>query len=685
MADDPTKFVGAEPSYPQCDGLRRTRSSFSPVPKRFLLALTACTFAATLSAQEAYRTPTEPEPPAEPPGEVAYRSPSELKKLSLEDLVDVQITSAARRPELLSRASSAIDVITSEDIHRSGVTNLPDALRLGAGMQVAQVDGHTWAITARGFNTSAANKMQVVMDGRSLYTPLFSGVFWDVQQTFLPDVEQIEVIRGPGATLWGANAVNGVINIRTKSAEETQGMLVYGGAGNLETGFGGMRYGGKIGRDTYYRVYLMHHDRDSLTLESGGDARDDTRITQGGFRMDSKVAADDTVTFQGDIYGGRFGQLTGNDIEVDGGNLIGRWTRNLAKDSSLTLQTYFDRTHRLIPGVFEEHRNTFDLELQHSFRSGQHDVVYGANYRLSHDDIGNLGPSLAFLPDEKTVHLLSAYAQDEWHIVPEKFSITAGSKFEYNSFSGFEVQPTGRFTWLPANGQTVWGAISRAVRTPTRIDQDLVAPNPSTGVPLILAANRDFESEELIAYELGYRIKPANSVAFDFAAFYNDYDNIRSVEPQGPTGRPVLFGNKLTAKSYGGTLGVKWGIADWWRVDGSVSVLQLDFERTAGSADPNPGRSEGNDPSCTFVAHSAIDLPGNVQFDSYLRYAGDLPGPATPSYLELDLRIGWSPVKNFEVAVVGRNLLDEKHPEFRGTMITREVGRSVYGTFRWSF
>jgi iron complex outermembrane receptor protein len=654
--------------------------------KRVASGLVVLAFAASLSAQEAYRSPREPEPPAEPPSEIPYRSPSELKKLRLEDLVDVQITSAARRPELLSHASSAIDVITNEDIRRSGVTNIPDALRLATAMQVAQIDGHTWAITTRGFNTSTANKMQVLMDGRSLYTPLFSGVFWDKQLTFLPDIEQIEIIRGPGATLWGANAVNGVINIRTKTAEETQGTLVYGGAGNVETGFGGVRYGGSIGKDTFYRVYVMHQSRDSLTLEGGGDAQDDTQITQGGFRLDSKVTADDTITLQGDGYSGSFGQLNAADIEVDGGNVIGRWTRSLAPDSSLTVQAYFDRTHRLIPTVFEEHRNTFDIEFQHQFRYGQHDIVYGANYRISSDEIGNLGPTLAFLPDERTLHLASAYAQDEWHIVPEKFSLTAGSKFEYNSFGGFEVQPTGRFTWLPGDGQTVWGAVSRAVRTPTRIDQDFVAPNPSSPGDPVLLANPDFESEVVIAYELGYRVKPANNLSFDLAIYYNDYDDIRSVEPQSATGLPVIFENKLTARSYGGSLAMKWRVTDWWRLDGSVSFLQLDFQRKAGSADPNPGSSEGNDPNCTFLVHSAIDLPYNVQFDSYLRYVGDLPSPATPSYLELDLRLGWSPVKNFEVALVGRNLLDDHHPEFRGTpMPTREVGRSVYGTFRWSF
>jgi iron complex outermembrane recepter protein len=620
-------------------------------------------------------------------GQEAYRSPSELKKLELEELVDVEITSASRRPEPLSQAASAIDVITADEISRSGVTNFPDALRLATEMQVAQIDGHTWAISARGFNISAANKMQVVMDGRSLYTPLYSGVFWDVQQTFLPDLQQIEVIRGPGATLWGANAVNGVINILTKSAKDTQGVLIFGGGGNEERDFAGLRYGGSIGQDTFYRAYVTQTNRDSLTLEGGGDAGDETEMTQGGFRIDSTPNADDTLTLQGDIYRGRFGQLTAPDIEADGGNVIGRWTRQLGNDSNLMLQTYFDHTHRLIADVFEEHRNTFEIELQHRFLIGErHDVIWGANYRLSADDIGNLGPSLAFIPDSETVHLVSAYVQDEFHLVPNKFSLTVGSKFEYNSFSGFEVQPSGRFAWKPAEGQLVWGAISRAVRTPSRIDQDLVAPNPSTGGPPILEGNQDFGSEVLVAYELGYRIKPWNRVSVDIATYYNDYDNLRSIEPLGPSGGPpFVFKNKVEGTSYGGALTAKWRITDWWEVDGNVSILQEDIHPQPGSADVTNGTAEGNDPNCTFVARSSLDLPHHVQFDSILRYVGDLPNPPTPAYLTLDLRLAWSPHPNFEVAVVGRNLLDESHPEFRSSTLTHEVGRSVFGTFKWHF
>lgn len=616
----------------------------------------------------------------------AYQSPSELKKLSLEQLVDIEITSASRRPEPISQAASAIDVVTSDTIYRSGVTNIPDALRLAAGVEVAQIDGHDWAISARGFNIATANKMQVLMDGRSLYTPLYSGVFWDVQRTFLPDLEQIEVIRGPGATLWGANAVNGVINIRTKSAKDTQGFLLDGGGGD-EEGYAGVRYGGRIGKDTYYRVYVMDQTTGSLSLTGGGDAEDDTRFTQGGFRIDSQLTPDDTLTVQGDGYAGSFSQLNAADTEVDGGNLIARWTRQFSPDANIMVQGYYDRTHRLVPGVFEEDRNTFDLELEGRFVVGPHDIVYGANYRLSADDIGNLGPTLAFLPSSFDAHLLSAYVQDEWHIIPRVFALAAGSKFEYNSFSGFEVQPSVRFILDPTKEQTIWGAISRAVRTPTRIDQDLVAPNPTSGAPLILEANSDFESEELIAYELGYRLRPTSSLSFDLSTYYNDYDNLRSVEPTGATGFPLILENKIEGYSYGGTLAVKWQATDWWRLDGSFSALSVNLHDKPGGRDTSNGANEANDPDYYYSIRSSLDLPGHVQFDSVLRYVDRLPHPATPSYLALDLRLGWSPRKNLELGIVGRNLLDPMHPEFSNNdpTLTREIPRSVLGTIRWSF
>lgn len=326
--------------------------------------------------------------------------PLKLKRLPLEHLLDVEITSVSRRREPLIRAPSAIDVVTDEDIRRAGATNLPDALRLATGLHVAQVDGHNWAISSRGFNTVTSNKMQVLMDGRNLYTPLYAGVFWDVQHMFMPDVEQIEVIRGPGSTLWGANAMNGVINIRSKSAKDTQGWLIQGGAGNVEQAFGGVRYGGKFG-ETAYRAYITTLNRDRLTLENRQmDGRDEYGITQAGFRTDTDLVSDALLTIQGDAYIGRFGQLASNVVETSGGNFLARWTKTLSADSSIMLQAYYDRIDRFIPGNYKEARNNYDLEWQHSFAWGHaHDVVWGLNFRASEDSISNLGPVLAFLPE----------------------------------------------------------------------------------------------------------------------------------------------------------------------------------------------------------------------------------------------------------------------------------------------
>ncbi|HEV3410560.1 MAG TPA: TonB-dependent receptor plug domain-containing protein [Chthoniobacterales bacterium] len=649
--------------------------------------------ASAVLAQEAVRSALpDLEPPAE--GE-PYRSPAELKKLSLEQLLATEITSASRRPEPISQAPSAIDVITAETILRSGVTNIPDALRLAAGIEVAQFDGHNWRISSRGFN-EGSNKLQVLMDGRSVYTPLFSGVFWDVQRTFLPDLEQIEVIRGPGATLWGANAINGVINIRTKHARDTQGFLLDGGGGNQE-GYAGMRYGGRIGRNTYYRAYVMHQRTNGLHLErpAGGNAEDETEFTQGGFRIDSSIGNDDTFTFQGDVYAGVFGQYRAADAEAEGGNFIARWTHEYGIDSSISLQTYYDRTHRRAPPVIEEDRDTFDIELEGRTVLGAHDLVYGANYRVSADEIENLAANLAFIPASETLHLVSAYVHDEWHLVPRKFALIAGSKFEYNSFSGFEIQPTGRFLWTPTATQTLWGAVSRAVRTPTRLDQDIVSPNPELvpdAEPLLIP-NRDFESEELIAYELGYRLAATRDLSFDVVGFYHDYDNIRSAEVIGGTPGdpldPAIFQlrNLNEGETYGTTMSMRSRLTDWWRVDANFSYLQVDFGRGPGSNDPNDGRGEWNDPDYFWTVRSSIDLPWDLQFDTVLRYVDDLPQPATPSYLGLDLRLAWSPNKNIQVAIVGRDLLDPHHPEFRAQppAPTREVNRSVFGTVRWSF
>ncbi|SKB03118.1 iron complex outermembrane recepter protein [Prosthecobacter debontii] len=617
--------------------------------------------------------------------EITDYRPEVLKRLPLEQLVDIEITSVSRHPESLQAAASAIDVITADDIRRYGAVNLPDALRLATGLHVAQYDGHSWAISSRGFNTTTSNKMQVLMDGRSLYTPLYAGVFWDVQHTFMPDIEQIEVIRGPGATLWGANAVTGVINIRTKDAEDTQGWLTQLGGGE-DRGFAGLRYGGKIGDDTYYRIYATTLNRDSLTQELRGlDARDEYGMTQGGFKLDSHLNAEDTLTIQGDVYTGRFGQVNGDDVEARGGNALLRWSREISSDESFQLQFYYDRTQRLLPDVLEERRNTYDLEFQHAFElSKRQNIIWGLNARASSDEISNLGGALAFLPEKETLYLVSGFIQDEISVLPELLTVTLGSKFEYNSFSGFEYQPSGRFALTPTKNHTFWGAVSRAVRTPSRIDQDIFVPNPEFG-PSTLVGNRRFESEVLIAYELGYRARLRPNLTTDLALFYHDYSDLRSQERIGATATPTEFGNGFAGETYGAELDIQWQPSRWWQIGAGYTWMQKFLRPEAGSSDRTGATIEGNDPDHILVLRSSFDLPWDLELDATFRYVDQLPQPATPAYTTLDLRLAWLPREDLEIAIVGRDLLDEAHPEYRGRTVSREIGRSVYLMVTWSF
>lgn len=612
--------------------------------------------------------------------------PTLLKRLPLEELVDIRITSVSRRPESMLKAASAIDVITDEDIRRYGATNLPDTLRLATGLHVAQVTGSSWAISSRGFNSTTANKMQVLMDGRSLYTPLYAGVFWDVQHTFLPDIEQIEVIRGPGATLWGANAVNGVINIRSKHARDTQGWMMQGGAGTEDRGFGGIRYGGKISDSTFYRVYLTTLNRDSLNQEfSGRDLGDDYSLTKGGFRLDSEISDTDDLTFQGDLYTGRSGQRLADDIDVGGGNLLLRWTRQISEDESLSIQAYYDYTHRRIPNVVDETRKTYDLELQHNFKlSPRQDFVWGLNLRASHDDIGGQGPLVTFVPASETLYLFSGFLQDEIHLLPDVLTVTLGSKFEYNTFSGFEYQPSIRFALTPTEKQTFWGSVSRAVRTPSRIDQDFVVRDLVFGTNT-LSPNRDFESEVTIAYELGYRARLRRNLTTDLALFYNDHDNLRSLEPNGAAPFSYIFENNLEGSSYGAELDVKWQPAKWWQINLGYTLMHTHLSNGPGSSDR--GELERNDPNHILVARSSMDLPGNLELDVTFRHVDELTQarPAeTPAYSTFDLRLGWQATQDLELSIVGRNLLDQGHPEFQRNL-THEIGRSVYLMATWTF
>lgn len=604
--------------------------------------------------------------------EETVRPPTELKKLSLEELFDMEVTSVSKKPEKLSETAAAVHVVTDEDIRRSGAPSIPEALRDIPGVEVARVDSRQYAITARGFNSTTANKLLVLMDGRSLYTPLYSGVFWDAQDTLMEDIARIEVIRGPGATVWGANAVNGVINILTKSAEETQGLLVSGGGGNVEQGFTGVRYGGKLGPSTYFRVYGKYFDRDASVLPNGQDADDRFRMGQGGFRVDWNPEADQLFTLQSDVYDGSASQPTAGDIDLKGGNILGRWTKRFSASSDLQIQAYYDRTDRKIPPIFGEKLDTFDLDVRHRFAlTGGHDIVWGIGYRYTNDHVDN-SSALAFLPAHLTRRLATAFVQDEVTLVENRLHLTLGSKFEHNDYTGFEYEPSGRLAWTPSKAQTVWGAISRAVRTPSRIDRDFFAPAQP---PFLLAGGPSFRSEKVYAFEAGYKVEPTATLTASAATFYNVYKDLRSLE----TGPPFTFANGLEGKSYGVELEASYQPAARWRLNVGYTFFHLSLHSRPGSTDTTQVNQVGDSPRHAAFLESRLDLPRGVELDGAIRYVDDLPNQRVPHYVAFDARVGWHLSKNLELSIAGSNLGEPRHAEFGLPASRREIRRGVYG------
>ena len=595
------------------------------------------------------------------------------KKLSLEELMNVEVTSASKRPEKLSETASAIQAISGDDIHRSGATILPEALRLLPNLQVAQVNSSQWAISARGFNNTLANKMLVLIDGRAVYTPLYAGVFWDVQNVMLEDIDRIEAVSGPGGTLWGANAVNGVINVISKSARETQGTYASAGAGSFQQDFAAIRSGGTIAPDLFLRVYGQHFDRGNTLLANGQDAPDDWGMTQGGFRMDWEPGRD-TVTLQGDLYEGNPDPDGGAPVAISGGNVLSRWSHTVSATSDFQLQVYYDRTMRDLGTGFAENLNTYDLDWQHRFQfGGFQEVIWGLGYRFMDDRTVNPA-TFAFDPPHRQLDVFSAFLQDEIVLIADRLRLVLGSKFERNDYTGFEYQPSGRLAWTPTEDQCIWGAISRAVRTPSRIDRDFSAAP-------FLVTNPDFESEKLLAYEVGWRFRPHELLALSVATFYNEYDDLRSVEP----GPPFTLGNGVEGETYGVELTADSRIVDFWRLRGGYTFLKKNLRVKSDSQDLNQGTAESNDPRNQFLVQSTVDLPANFAFDSVVRYVDVLSDPHVSSYVELEVRLGCRPTEHLEFSLVGQNLLDHSHPEFTRSATAGEIPRSVYGsiTVRW--
>ncbi len=601
-----------------------------------------------------------------------------LKQLSLEELMAVEVTSASKFPQPLAAIPAAISVITQDDLRRSGVRTLADALRLATGIEVARFDSRTWSVSARGLNAQTANKMLVLIDGRSVYTPLFSGVFWDVQDYPLADIDRIEVIRGPGATLWGANAVNGVVNVVTKSTAETKGGLVEAGGGAEHQAFGTVRWGGGLPAGSY-RVYGKYRDEDGLVFADGRDARDDLRMAQGGFRADLSAGTRNDLVLQGDAYRGRIGHPVRDTTDVDGANLGLRWHRTLSPRSEVEVRTYYDHTYRNVPGQFEEARTTYDLEAQQHVRSGRHELVWGAGYRSSGDHAADTAV-FAWVPESATIWIADLFAQDEIRLGRD-WRLTLGTKLEEQSTMDLEPQPSVRLAWVPSGRAMAWAAVSRAVRAPTRIDLDVRVPAEP---PYLVVGNPDFQPETLIAYELGYRLRLRPNLLFDLATFYDDYDELRSQEPSA-TGLPLVLGNRLQGTSSGVELTTHFDPTESFHLLSGITWLDTDLHLEPGSGDPTGGRSEANDPAAFGFLRADLDLTRDVTLDAWLRYVGSLPDPPVPSYYELDLRVAWRPRPDMELALVGQNLLHDHHPEFGEPGTREEVQRGVYGELLWHF
>jgi len=653
----------------------------------------------------------------------AVEDTAELMDMSLEDLasLDVEVTSVSKKEQKISEAAAAIAVLTEEDIRRSGATSVPEALRLVPGLEVARIDSNSWAISARGFNSEFANKLLVLIDGRTVYTPLFAGVYWDVQDVVLEDVARIEVIRGPGATVWGANAVNGVINIITKSAEQTQGAMVsvLGGV-EEEVVTGTVRYGGSIGDDAHYRVYGRYVQRDDFPevtategIEDGPDEWDQLRT---GFRLDWQAGERDHVTVQGDAYIGDSGNRTdlvestrnpltvqtveGHD-DVYGGNLLARWDRRISETSGTSLQVYYDRADR--DGIaLHQQIDTLDVDFQHSFElPGRNSLLWGAGYRWIAQQADDETFSIDLDPPHRDFHLFSAFVQNEWEAIEDLLRITLGSKFEHNDYTGFEVQPSARFVVLPTDALSFWGAWSRAVRTPSWVEDDLnlvlsvieggLAPDAAVQI----RGDRDVDSEVLNAFEAGARWQVGKRASFDLAAFYNRYDNLVDIVSGGPAipvnADPVPdyvivpqdFANNSEGWTAGAELLATWQATDWWRLTAAYTFFVVD---TTGDA-PEQAGDRDDDARNRVALRSRVNLPWNLELDQNLFFVDEAEGQGVHDFWRLDLRVGWRPTDHVELSLVGQNLNDARHKEFSPGLGGNDtlVPRSAYAraTFRF--
>ena len=641
----------------------------------------------------------------------AQQKDDDLASKSLEDLMNTEVTSVSKKEQKLSQVAAAIFVITQEDIRRSGATNIPDLLRMVPGLDVAQINGNTWAISARGFNLQFANKLLVLIDGRAVYSPLFGGVNWDTQDVPLIDIDRIEVIRGPGGTVWGANAVNGVINIITKRAEETQGGIVSGGGGSAGQSLGTAQYGGRIAGDTHYRVFTDYLNVDHLPSLQGQDASDGYHLLHGGFRADTSLSPNDPLTIQGDLYSGREGAaivhssfnppdnvIENSQSNLSGGDILGRWHHVFSDRSDTTLQAYFDQYTRGGPES-RESRNTFDLDFQHHLVWGaRQDLIWGAGFRHTADQtVGTIDQS--FIPADSSGELFTFFAQDQIALKRDRVFLTLGSKVENSYFTGFDIEPSARVAWTPGARRSFWAAVSRATRTPTRRDVGLSAvlaalPGPAE---VLLSGNPEQKSEHEEAFEVGYRAQPAERVSLDATIFYNLYHGLESVEPlpdvveQNPPLliHPLTFANKLSGNTEGLELALHWKASGRWTLSPGYTFLQMHLRTGSTSEDlGTPADVEGTSPHHQVQLRSHLALFRGFSWDLSGWYVGRLPAPEIAAYTRVDTQLSWHLAERVEFSVVGQNLLRDHHVEFNDSLQSvnsSQVKRTAHAQLTWHF
>jgi iron complex outermembrane receptor protein len=642
-------------------------------------------------------------------------NPAGLKNLSLEELSQIEVTTPSKEPTKVSQTAAAIYVITGEDIRRSGATCIPEALRLAPGVEVARIDSNKWAIGIRGFGSRLTRSVLVLIDGRTVYTPLFDGTYWEVQDTYMEDIDRIEVIRGPGGTIWGPNAVDGVINVITKPSKDTRGMQATVGGGNFEQGFADFRYGGGNGGNFNYRVYGKGFTRGP---EDHSDGRnfDDWRSTQGGFRMDWTEGSRDTFTLEGDAYDEVAGEsvvantytppyswVADANAYLSGANINGFWRRVLSPGNDFQVQVYYDRTNRH-EANFAEDRNTFDIDFLQRLRlPARNQVTYGVEGRVQPAHDFEVVTGLTFLPFKRTDYLVTGYFQDEIGLVEGRLSLTVGTKLLRTNFTGAGAQPSARLLWTPSEKQTVWASYTHAVRTPSDAEEDFYLLGFTgqivNGLPFLARfnANDHFAPEQMNGYELGYRNLLRKNLYVDIAGFYNHYHDLFS---EDITGAPFLetnpmpahlllpaqFGNGLLGYTKGVEIAPEWRLKDYLRLRGSYSFLHMDLGKAPNSQDIGsaPGIA-GSSPQHQASVQVSVDFSKRFQSDFDYRYVSMLPGQGVSAYSTGDARFGWRVSRAFDFSVVGQNLFQPSHAEFGGDPGPQVlIKRSVYARLTWS-